>query len=90
MATHTFNWHKTKAVSVLKNLPLDLRTECIAIAKKCLPTAAHKQAEEIAKNYEKKLPHKPGIIAHATRHLAIIRRDFGEEKFQEVVNLLNQ
>ncbi len=72
---------------VLAQVPDALRTECVGIAREKSPSAAFSLAQFAAR--------KHGVegmdmvaVAKATRWLAVIRRDHGEDIFNEAVRTL--
>lgn len=74
-------------VSVLLRFPLELRERCIDIARQQSPSAAFNlgaQAARLASLCQMEVL----AVAKATRWLAIVRRDYGQESFESVVKTL--
>ena len=71
-------------VSIISKFPDDLKKDCIEIAKEKKPSSAFDLAFRLAVSKGWNEISGRGI-AKATRWLAVIRREHGEEIFQQVV-----
>ncbi len=79
----------TERASHLTQVPQKLREECIAVARKKSPSASVAEAQRaaiLAGYFEMDRER----IAQATRWLAMIRRDFSPEQFEQVVRTLTK
>lgn len=80
-----FDWKKEQAFVVLSQISQELREECIQIARTNSPTSAKKAATAACQLAGIRNLLEMGAIEKATGRLAMIRRDHGEEVFEEVV-----
>ena len=71
----------------LSRISQELREKCVEIARTKSPSAAFDLGYEVAILAGMSQIEALGI-AKATRWLAVIRRDYGQEKFEEMVRML--
>lgn len=74
-------------VAVLLSLPDEFRMECISIARMKSPSSAFDLACMVARKYGMDCMLVIGV-AKATRWLAVIRRDYSEDTFNQVTRTL--
>lgn len=74
---------RLRAACLAQLLP-ELRDQCIELARKKSPSAVRRPAATAAQLAEV----SPNAVLKATRWLAMIRRDYGEEAFEETVRTL--
>lgn len=80
------HWLK-REIEPLKSLCEDLRRDLLKIAEKESPTTTAQEAFHLATD-AKLSDREVNDVVTATRWLAIIRRDHGEEAFKEAVKTL--
>jgi hypothetical protein len=74
-------------VMPLSRIPQELREKCVEIARAKSPSAAFDLGYQAA--FLAGLNQLEALgVAKATRWLSVIRRDYGQEKFEEVVSKL--
>jgi len=78
---------EVRATLPLSRTPQELRGKCVEIARQKSPSAAFELASQAA--FLSGLNQLEALgVAKATRWLAVIRRDYGQEKFEEMVRTL--
>lgn len=74
---------KTRTTLPLSQVSKELREKCVVIAQEKSPSSAFKLASQEARLFGLDQMNALGI-AKATRWLAVIRRDYGQDKFKKI------
>lgn len=81
--TRSISELETRATLPFSQVSKELREKCVAIAREKSPSVAFKMASQEARIFGLDQMNALGI-AKATRWLAMIRRDYGQEKFKRI------